>query len=152
MSNINLKSVMKAIDVRDVSWYNNLSEDEKSEVNIWQLMRFASSTNSSVNNINHHYLCMINEIVNKDFNVLRKHPELQFRLLQTVGVGTPQFHPWIKPPKSEKKNKLIEFLKDHFRELNDDEINILALKDKSYIKSYLLETGLTEKEVKEILK
>lgn len=152
MSKINLKSVMKAIDTRDVDWYNNLSEDDKKEVSIWQLMRFASSCNSSIPDINYHYLVMTNEIVNVNFNNLRKHTDLQFRLLQTVGIDSPQFHPWIKPPKSIKKDNLSEYLKTIFTDLNDDEISILASNDKKDIKLFLRERGLTDQEIKEILK
>lgn len=152
MSKIDLKSVMKAIDTKDIDWYDNLSDDEKNEVNIWQLMRFTSSNNSSLFDIKYHYLYATNELVNVNFNVLRKHPELQFRLLQVVGIGSAQFHPWIKPSKSHKKNNLTEYLKTIFSECNDDELEIIASNDKKDIKIYLKERGLTDTEIKEVLK
>lgn len=152
MTQVDLKAVMKSIDTRDTNWYNSLSDDEKKDITIWQLMRFTSSCNSKIQDINYHYLTMTNEIVNRNFNILNKHPELQFRLLQTVGIGNAQFHPWIKPPKSKKKDNLTEYLKTQFPECNDDEIQILSSKDKSEIKVFLLENGLDDKSIKEILK
>lgn len=152
MSKINLKSVLKAIDCRQTDWYNNLTVEEQNEVSVWQLMRFTSSCNSNIPEIIYHYLVMTNELVNTNFNILKNEPELQFRLLQTVGIGTTQFHPWIKPAKKEKADKLFEYMKNHFKELNDDEIEILLSQDKKMIIDYLTENGLTETEISEIIK
>ena len=48
-------------------------------------MRYTSSAGDK--NFTEHYLEWTNEVVNVHFNKLRQHPELQFKLLQLVGLG-----------------------------------------------------------------
>lgn len=149
---LNIKSEMKAIDCKEKDWYDSLTDEEKSQISLWQLMRFTSSCNSKIQDINNHYLIMTNELVNVNFNKLKKEKELQFKLLQIVGLGTKQFHPWIHPPKKEKKDLLHEWLVEKFPELNDDEINLIKSNDKNTIINYMKEHGIDDKTIKEIMK
>ena len=58
-------------------------------------MRYCSSVKNNVKDIEEHYLEFTNEIVNVHFNTLRHHPELQFKLMQAIGIGKQMYHPWI---------------------------------------------------------
>ena len=46
------------------------------------------------------------------FNALRHHPELQFKLMQAIGIGKQMFHPWIALAKKVLKNHLINGIRN----------------------------------------
>jgi hypothetical protein len=152
-SKLDIKQVMNAIDKKDVEWYKNLTDEEKSQVTPWQLMRFLSSADNKNKKIVEYYLELTNELVNLDFNILRNHPELQIRLMQAIGLGINMFHPWIPPAKKEKKDKIHEFLELIFPDCNFDELEIIKTKNN---KEDLIELaklyGLDDKQIAEIFK
>jgi len=152
-----IKEEMSALDRRNFDWYSNLSEEDQKSLSMYVLMRYAASTNSKVVEINEHYLTMVNELVNVNFNDLRKHPELQWRLMQCAAIGTSQFHQWIKPMKKKKEGsknpKLFDFYERQFPHFSDDEIEYLInSQSKTEIKEVLVEHGLSDKDIKAILK
>lgn len=137
------------MDMRNFDFYASLTDEQKKEISIWILMRYMSSSNSDV--IDH--LLTVNDFVNHNFNDLSKHPELQWKLLAVCGTGKKQFHPWIPPPRGKKKNKLQSVLSEIFPLLRSDELDlILKINSKEEIKEFLIDYGLEEKQVKEILK
>jgi hypothetical protein len=114
-------------------------------------MRYTSSAGDK--NFTEHYLEWTNEVVNVHFNKLRQHPELQFKLLQLVGLGKPTFHPWIPPGKRGKKNKIQDWVVKNYSQLNDDEVDIfISNKTKEDFIELFEEYGMTKKEIKELLK
>lgn len=152
-----IKEEMTAIDRRKFDWYSSLSVDDQKSLSMWMLMRYCSSTNSKVNEINEHYLTMTNELVNVDFNDLRKHPELQFRLMQCVGIGSDQFHSWIKPGKQKKgksvNNQLIDFYQEIYPHLRTEELTLM-LRETGVddLKLDLIQRGLPDKKIRELTK
>lgn len=155
-SKLNIKEEMRAIDCRDKGWYDSLTEEEQGKLSMWQLMRWVSSTNSKVSDINYHYLTMTNELINVHFNTLRKHPQLQHQMMQLIGLGTTQYHSWIKPAKKFKgvvNNKLLNFLSDIYPGYNQTELELIARENTKEEISDIAETmGLTKKEIKELFK
>lgn len=152
MSNkLNIKEEMRAIDTKDRAWYNSLTEEEKKKLGIWLLMRYTSNANDRV--LAEHYLEWTNEVVNVHFNKLRKHPQLQFQLLQVVGLGRTTFHPWIAPGKAAKKDKISAWVAENYPYLNDDEVEIfLSGQTTESLTDLMQEHGLDKKSIKEILK
>lgn len=139
---------MRSIDQKDRAWYDSLTEEEKKKLGLWLLMRYTSNAQHSYAE---HYLEWTNEAVNVHFNAIRKHPQLQYQLLQLVGVGTTVFHPWIAPGKAGKKNKLQNWFAEQYPHLNDDELDIMLSSSKDDIKALLLEYGLKDKEIKDLI-
>lgn len=153
MSNkLTIKEEMRAIDQRDVGWWDTLTEEEQKKISPWVLMRYTSACDTNHDEIRDHYLTMTNELVNVQFNTLRHHPQLQHRLLQIVGIGKSQYHPWIAPGKRQKKNKVAEWLLTLYPHLNDDELDIMLQSDKKELKALAERAGLTDKQIKEIFK
>ena len=151
MSKLNIKEEMRAIDAKDRRWYDSLTEEEKSKLGIWLLMRYTS--NAGVKMFQEHYLEWTNEVVNVHFNKLRKHPQLQWQLLQLVGLGKPTYHPWIAPGKAGKKNKLQKWVEENYPHLNDDEVDIfISVRSKEDFIELFEEYGLDKKQIKDILK
>ena len=151
MSKLNIKEEMRAIDVKDRRWYDSLTEEEKSKLGIWLLMRYTSNAGEKM--FQEHYLEWTNEVVNVHFNKLRKHPQLQWQLLQLVGLGKPTYHPWIAPGKAGKKNKLQKWVEENYPHLNDDEVDIfISVRSKEDFIELFEEYGLDKKQIKDILK
>ena len=148
---IPLADVMLAIDRKNRSWYDNLSDEQKKAFSAWMMMRYASSVQGG-NAAS--YLFMVNECVNKNFMDLSKHPELQWLLFTLCGSGKKEFHPYIKPPTSrKKKNKVAEWLSEQYPLMKADEINMLMeINDTEDLKMLATEAGMTDKEIKELFK
>ena len=87
-----LKEVMAALDKKDKGWYNRLSPEKRKAFSTWMMMSYASSVQGR-NAAN--FLFMVNELVNKDFEDIYKHPELQWLLMSACGTGKVEFHPYI---------------------------------------------------------
>jgi len=151
MSKLNIKEEMRAIDAKDRRWYDSLTEEEKGKLGMWLLMRYTSSAGEKM--FQEHYLEWTNEVVNVHFNKIRKHPQLQWQLLQLVGLGKPTYHPWIAPGKAGKKNKLQKWVEENYPHLNDDEVDIfIGVRSKEDFIELFEEYGLDKKQIKDILK
>ena len=146
---IPLNSVMLAIDKRDKDWYKNLTAEQKKAFSTWMMMRYASSAqgNSSM-----HYLFMVNELVNKNYEEMYKHPELQWLLMSMCGSGKKEYHPYIKPPNTrKKKDKVTEFLNTLYPLMKRDELDMLkTLNSKDDLKQLAEAHGYDDKTIKDI--
>ena len=144
-----LKTVMAAIDKRDKGWYNRLNAEQTKAFSTWMMMRYASSVQGKNAA---HFIFMVNELVNKNFEEIYKHPELQWMLMSMCGTGKIEFHPYIKPPNSrKKKNKVTEFLSDLFPTLKSDELEmILDIHTQDELKQLAEAHGYDDKAIKDI--
>lgn len=150
-SPIPLKLMLAAIDTNDFDFYSRLTPDQQKEFSPWLAMRFASSGQGA---LTYHYLLMVNDIVNVDFSLLKNHPELQWKLLAVCGCGQQSFHPWIAPGKSKKKEgKLRSFLQEIYPAMKNKDIDlIIELNDENELKELARDTGMDEKDIKELFK
>ena len=146
---IALKDIMAAFDKRDKGFYNRLTDEQKKAFSAWMMMRYASSVQGKDSA---HYIYMTNELVNKDFSEVSKHPELQWLLLSACGVGKIQFHPYLKPPNSKKKkDKISEFIADIYPLAKADEIELLVqLNSTDELKTFARSHGYDDKSIKDI--
>lgn len=117
---LDIKEVLNNIDNNNVFYYKNLSEEERKSISPWVLMRYISSSSKYPE----HYICYVNELVNKDFSSISKHQELQWMLLCMCGIGKKEFHPWIAPPKGIKKDKIEEFITKIYPHMKKQDIEI----------------------------
>jgi hypothetical protein len=149
---------MSAIDERKFAWYDNLTEKEQKDLQMWVVMRWAACTISNNHEANAYCLRMINDQVNVNFNDMRHYPDLQFRLMQLAGTGTTKTHSWIKPMLKKKKglaanNKLVAFYETLYPFMNDEELSmVIGMYTKAEIKAELESHGLTAKLIKEMVK
>ena len=146
---IALKDIMAALDKKDRGCYSRLTDEQKKAFVPWMMMRYASSVqgrNAA------HYLFMINELVNKNFSDVSKHPELQWLLMTAAGSGKVEFHPYIKPPNSKKKkNKVRDFVSGIFPLLKSSEIDmLLELNTKEDLAKLAEAHGYDDKSIKDI--
>ena len=148
-STLTLAMELPAMDLRNMNFYNDLSDEHKKEISLWLLMRYMSSSQGNAD----HHLIMVNEIVNHNFSALSKHPELQWKLLALCGTGKKQFHPWISPPKGIKKNKLEEAILGFMPLIKDKDLEfLLTINSKDDWAEYFRDNGMDDKSIKDLLK
>lgn len=147
-STLMLVDELSAMDLRNMNFYKNLSDEHKKEINLWTLMRYMSSSQNS----SEHHILMVNDLVNCNFNLVRKHPELQWKLLALCGTGKKQFHKWLGVPKGIKKNKLEDAVLQHKPFLNDDELEIfMKINTTDDLIVFFKDYGYDDKTISELL-
>lgn len=148
-STLTLQMELPAMDMRNMDFYKNLSDEHKKEISLWLLMRFMSSSQGD----SVYHLTMVNDVVNKNFGIISKHPELQWKLLALCGTKKKQFHPWIAPPKGVKKNKIEQAIVDRYPLMKDDEIELLLkINSQEELEQFFKDNGYDDKTIKEIFK
>lgn len=150
-SAIPLKAMLEAIDTNDFGFYSRLTPEQQKEFSPWLAMRYASSAQGSMT---HHYLLMVNDIVNSRFSDLKNHPDLQWKLLAVCGSGRPTFHPWIAPGKGKRKmSKVMDLLQERYPDLGYDDLELLLLlNSQDDLRELARDMGMEEKEIKELFK
>ncbi len=146
---IALKDIMAALDKKDRGFYSRLTDEQKKAFVPWMMMRYASSAqgrNAA------HYLFMVNELVNKNFSDVSKHPELQWLLMTAAGSGKVEFHPYIKPPNSKKKkDKVRDFVSNIYPLYKSSEIDmLLELNTKEDLVKLAEAHGYSDKDIADI--
>lgn len=149
-SKIPLNDMLLAIDTGDLYFYNNLDSDQRKDFSPWLAMRYASNVSGDYSM---YYISMVNDIVNKDFSILNKHPELQWKLLAVCGIGTKQYHPFVPPGKRKKKSKIQDLLAEIYPHMKISDLEMLEeINTKTELKELATDYGYTKKEISEIFK
>lgn len=141
-------AVLPAIDRRDMSYWENLTDEERKAYAPLVLMRAMSSLGNQ-NNDAAYELLMVNDLVNIRFWELTKHPELQHKLLCLTGLGKKQYHPWLSAKGSESKTKLVDsFLVELNPSINQTELKLLKQgHTAASIKQLAYDAGKSEQEI-----
>lgn len=148
---INLQEILLALDTNDKGFYSRLDDEQKKEFSPWLMMRYASSVTGE--NFEY-YLTMVNEIVNVNFSILSKHPELLWMLLSICGSGRKEFHPFIQQPKKKGQlsGKRLNFIKSLYPMNNDDELRIISKTiDNNVLIDAATAMGMSKTEIEEIV-
>ena len=122
---LDLKSTLRAVDMRDKQFYDKMSDEDKKKYSPYMLMRYASSISSKDKFYVEHYVEMVNECVNKHlFTLSSKHKKLCWILTSMCGALQPQFHPWIKPMKR-VPNKSLKQLQKIYPTMKETDLETL---------------------------
>lgn len=107
-TDINLFSILEAIDRKDYGFYDRLTDEQKKKFVPFMLVQWTSAIKAN-GKLQQYYLLATNDFANMYlFNEnVQKHPKLQWLMLCTIGLGTKQFHQWI-PQIKDKVIKLKE--------------------------------------------
>ncbi|HEY6437913.1 MAG TPA: hypothetical protein VIY47_15090 [Ignavibacteriaceae bacterium] len=154
------KTVLPALDRRDIHFYNSLTDEQKKDIGIWVLTRWMSSTMN--NPIDQMYT--VNEVVNKNSKIFsskksdnalesNRHKELQWMLLAISGSGRTERHVWPGAPKGVKKNALEDAILAIYPLINDNELElILRINTQQELTNFFKENGYDDKSIKELFK
>lgn len=145
---LDIFETLNAIDQRDMEFIRDLPDDKRSGFAPVVVMRWASATRGQSADW---YLMAINERANIHFFDLYAHPELQYKLLASCGIGSRERHEWISsPPSKEKKRRA--FVSKYWPEANDLEIDIILqdIQRNNSLDDLLKSMGLQNDEIKSI--
>jgi hypothetical protein len=122
-----VKDVLAAIDMGAKNVWDELTDEEKKQINFWLLNRYVSSVNG---NREEQELAVFktNEYYNKNWNELgTRHPKLQWQLLCMSGnTGKIEFHQWLGFKQKKGSNGAIKLLQQVYPNMKQDEVELLA--------------------------
>lgn len=135
---LDLKPLLRSMDVRDKRYYAKLSPEDKKLFSAFLVMRYASSVDAE-QFFQEHYVDSVNTLVNMNFWTLSKHPDLQWKLLSMCGSTKPMFHPYIHSgAKGKSKDKTREQVAKVLGTSKQSDIDVfLAVNEGKDIKKWL---------------
>jgi hypothetical protein len=157
---LNMFDALRAMDLKNRDFYDNLNEQEKKGFAPFVMVRWASSVNHSLTEMGEWWLKATNQRFNENLLNLNsetaKHPKLQWLMATTASPGMGAMrHEWIGYKKKTTKvnNKIKNFFIAQFPSLSDDEILLLMSKvTNKEIKQYAMELGYNDKDIRAIFK
>ena len=122
-----IKDILAAIDMGAKSIWDEISEEERKQINFWLLNRYVSNVGGS-REAQELAVFKTNEYYNKNWNVLgAKHPKLQWQLLCQAGnTGKIEWHKWQGFKKKTSNNNGIKLLQQVYPNMKQDEVELLA--------------------------
>jgi hypothetical protein len=147
---LDIKRELKAVDLKNYDFYNNLSDDEKKSFSPYILMRYTASVQGD-RDIQEWFVEMTNEMVNKNhWDLSKNHKELLWKLFAATGAGVNCFHPYLAAGKKEKANKIEKLLCELYPAMKMNEIKMMAkMMDKKDINELFDKMGFDKKQRKE---
>ncbi len=132
------KALLRSLDRRDKDFYKRLSPEDRKLFSAFLMMRFASSVDGD-RFFQEHYVESVNELVNKNFWTLSKHPELQWKLLSMCGATQQMYHPYLHSGgKGKSKDKTREAVVQAMPTNKQSDIDVfMAINDTKDIKKWL---------------
>ena len=144
MNKLPIKDVLAAIDMGATSVWDELSDEEKKQVNFWLLNRYVSSVKGN-REAQELAVFKTNEYYNKNWNELgTRHPKLQWQLLCQAGnSGKIEYHQWLGFKKKQGNNNAVKLLQQIYPNMKQDEVELLAgLSTKKELKQLAEEHGI----------
>lgn len=141
-------TVLPNMDRHNHDLYTNLPPDEKKEFQGVVAMRFLSSAPEPYADW---YLMAVNHYANMHFYDLYQHPDLQYRLLASCGMGEKVRHPWIGNAKNPSVVALRDFISRYWPQTNKMEADVILSKfDNDTFSDFVDGTGLDKDDAKRI--
>jgi hypothetical protein len=147
---LDIKRELNAVDQKNYTFYDNLTDEEKKVFSPYILMRYTASVQGD-REIQEWFLEMTNEMVNKNFSDISKdHKALQWKLFAATGAGINCYHPYLAAGKKEKANKIEKLLAELNPAMKMSDIKLLAkMMDKKDITELFDKMGFDKKQRKE---
>lgn len=155
MDKLSIVNEMRAFDVKDRAFYDDLTDEERKKFAPFLMIRWGATVEGS-GELQAYYLMSVNERLNKHFFDVSgtQHKKLQWLLATTVspGMGTHR-HTWLAAKKREGgNNKAEKFLRELYPDAKVDDIALMArLNDKKDLKELARAHGWDDKRIKEYL-
>lgn len=148
---LDIFALLKATDHRDQGFYDRLDAEAKKEFAPPVALRWASAVDDGP--LSDAALLLVNERANIGFWEIGDHPELQYRLIASSGVGTKLRHHWLAASGRGKTDRLRAFLARFWPDANAAEIEILLGQfTGDSFRAFVDGSGVEPKEAKEIVK
>lgn len=150
---LNIKEITGAIDLGSRNLWDSLDDDQKKSITFYTLNRYISSISTNNRDDAETIVVKANELFNKNFFNISKHPKLLWHLACMCNLGEQNiyYHEWIGFKKKEGNDKIFKFLESKFPNMKLDEIEMMAkLVDKKGIKEFAKDLGLDDSEIKKL--
>ena len=145
---LDLKKTLRAADLRDKNFYDQMSEEDQKLYSPFMLMKYMASVKGE-QWMQEHYVEMINEVVNKHLWTVSKPKKLAWILTAMCGVEQGQFHPWLGSKKKTGNNDKQKMLTTLYENMKQDDIELLAeINDKKELKELARDFGNDDKQIK----
>ena len=145
---LDLKKTLRAADLRDKNFYDQMSEEDQKLYSPFMLMKYMASVKGE-QWMQEHYGEMINDVVNKHLWTVSKHKKLAWILTAMCGVEQGQFHPWLGSKKKTGNNDKQKMLTTLYENMKQDDIELLAeINDKKELKELARDFGNDDKQIK----
>ena len=146
-----------AIGEKDFGLWKSLNEDQQKDLkkDFYILNRYISNVKGANQEVQEHFVIVVNEFYNKHWNTLQKHPNLLWLLLCMCSLDKRKFfHEWIglkrRVAAGSKKTK---FLASLYPTMKMSEVELMAemYTDKE-LKELAINHGYDEAVIKKLLK
>jgi hypothetical protein len=152
---IELKDKLAAVDLGAKTLWDDITDDQrkalKSEMFI--LNRYISNVKGQSREMQEHFVLTVNEFFNKHWNILQKHPKLQWQLLCMCSHESRKifFHEWIGFKRKKADTKRLKFLLELYPSKKQDELELLSeLMTLKEIKELARQHGYEDKEIEKL--
>jgi hypothetical protein len=153
---LNMFDALRAMDLKNRDFYDNLTDQEKKGFAPFVMVRWASSVNHPMPEMDEWWIKATNQRFNTDLLNISEHPKLQWLAATTTSPGMGAMkHQWVgyKKKTGKSQNALRKFIVQQFPTLNDDEVVFLMSQlTRDEIKQYALDLGYNDKDIKAIFK
>lgn len=139
-----IKDILAAIDMGAKNVWDEITDEERKQINFWLLNRYISSVKGN-REAQELAVFKTNEYYNKNWNELStKHPKLQWQLLCMSGnTGKIEFHQWLGFKKKTSNNNAQKLLQQIYPNMKQDEVDLLAgISTKKELKEMAEEHGI----------
>jgi hypothetical protein len=122
---LDIFQTLDAIDRRNLEYLNRLEPEQRAGFAPPVVLRWASAASDGPEA--DLMLMLVNERANMNFHDIWEHPDLQFKLIASSGVGRKLRHQWIPMAQRKKSaSALHEFLSKYWPQANEAELDLLV--------------------------
>lgn len=152
---IELKEKILAVDLGARNLWDDMDDEQRKSLKneLWILNRYISNVKTSNREQQEHFVLMVNELYNKHWFDLQKHPKLLWLLLCMCSWDKEKtfYHEWIGLGKANKGGKRRKLLEEVYPTLKEDEIEtLLRITSDTDIRDLAREMGWAEKDAKNL--
>jgi len=148
---LDIFDTLRAIDRKDMLFFDQLSDDQKKGFQPLVVMRWLSAIKNP--NYADYYIYAVNERVNLNFFDITD-PSMHYKAMVTCGLGVAQSHEWIPMPKRVvvKSDVLDDVILQKYPLANDQEIDLILSKlNSETFQTFVEELGYQDSEVKDLV-
>jgi DNA-binding HxlR family transcriptional regulator len=122
-----IQAILRVLDQRKFNLYSALAKDESDRKELERMLGYILPRwmSGAVNEEDHQRLIIrFNRLANLGYHTLSKHPELQAKLLATVGLGREVKHNFFKANRASKTPLLDKLLRQQYPDLRKEEMRL----------------------------
>lgn len=151
---LKLNDILGAVDLGAHDVWDEFTEEQKKSVSFFLLNRYVSHVKTNNRELAEHYVILTNELMNKNFYEVYKHPKLMWQLMCGCGHDSKKvfYHEWLGVKrKKDGSSKTVKVLADIYPNAKMEDIELLATKlDKKQIKQLAKDHGWDDKKINEL--